>query len=67
MFKAYKNKAGYTAYTSRGRVGRGGKCVFSHFRSLLITDGQMDQWMDGRTEKASYRVASPQLKTRLES
>ena len=62
------NKAGYTANTSRGRVGRGGNECFPTFR--LKRDGRTDrptdrptnQPTDGRTDKASYRVASPRLK-----
>ena len=49
------NKAGYTA-TSCGRVGRGGNASFPTFQ--LERDGRTD----GRTDKASYRVACPQLK-----
>jgi len=49
-----KNKAGYTANTSCGRVGRGGNARFHTFRLVLT---------DGRTDKSSYRVACPQLKT----
>ena len=52
------NTAGYTANTSCGRVGRGGKARFHTFR-LVVTD----QWTDQRTDKASYRVACPHLKT----
>ena len=51
-----KNKARYTA-TSCGQVGRGRNARFHTFR--------LDHYgrTDGRTDKASYRVASPQLKT----
>ena len=55
-----RNKAGYTA-TSCGRVGRGGNAHFHTFR-LVLTDGPTDEPTDGRTDKASYRVACPQLK-----
>ena len=67
-----ENKAGYTANTSRGRVGRGGNACFPTFR--LERDGPTDQptnqptnqptdgRTDGRTDKASYRVACPRLK-----
>ena len=51
-----RNKAGYTANTSRGRVGRGGNACFHTFR--LERDGPTNQ----RTDKASYRVACPRLK-----
>ena len=54
------NKAGYTANTSRGRVGRGGNACFHTFR--LERDGPTDRPTDGRMDKASYRVACPQLK-----
>ena len=64
------NKAGYTANTSRGRVGRGGNAGFSTFR-LVLTNGPTDQWTNGptdrrtngRMDKASYRVAIPRLKS----
>ena len=42
-----KNKAGYTANTSRGRVGRGGNARFHTFH------GSMDQWTDQRTHGQS--------------
>ena len=48
------NKAGYTANTSHGRVGRGGNASFPTFR-LVLTNGP--------TDKASYRVACPRLKS----
>ena len=54
-----KNKAGYAAI-SCGRVGRGGNARFPTFR--LDGYGRTDQRTDGRTDKASYRVACPQLK-----
>ena len=41
------NKAGYTANTSRGRVGRGGNARFPTFRPVLTdrqTDGQTNGW-----------------------
>ena len=57
------NKAGYTA-TSCRRVGRGGNARFPTFQ--FERDGQTSKWTDGpmdrRTDKASYRVACPQLK-----
>merc|ERR1712074_228280 len=58
------NKAGYTANTSCGRVGRGGYTSFPTFQLVRYgrTDGRTDGQMDGRTDKASYRVACPQLK-----
>ena len=40
-----RNKAGYTANTSCGRVGRGGNASFSTFR--LNHYGQTDGWTDG--------------------
>ena len=54
------NKAGYTAI-SCGRVGRGGNARFPTFQ--LERDGPTDQQTNQRTDKASYRVACPQLKT----
>ena len=51
-----RNKAVYTANTSRGRVGRGGNARFPTFR--LDHHGPTHQ----RTDKASYRVATPRLK-----
>ena len=56
-----KNKAGYTANTSCGRVGRGGYAHFHTFR-LVFTDRPTNRRTNGRTDKASYRVACPQLK-----
>ena len=38
------------------------KMRVSALSSSITTDRQTDQWTDGRTDKASYRVASPQLK-----
>ena len=61
-----RNKAGYTANTSCGRVGRGGNARFHTFRLVYTdrrTDGPMDRRTNWRTDKASYRVACPQLKT----
>ena len=57
-----RNKAGYTA-TSCGRVGRSGNARFHTFR-LVLTDGPTDRPTDGWTDKASYRVTCPQLKTK---
>ena len=57
-------KAGYTANSSCGRVGRGGIARFHTFR-LVLMDGRMDGPTDGRTDKGSYRVACPQLKMNL--
>ena len=54
------NKAGYTA-TSCGWVGRGGYARFPTFR-LMLMDRRTDEPMDQRMDKASYRVACPQLK-----
>ena len=42
--------------------GQGRKCTFSHFSTRV--HGPTDRPTDGRTEKASYRVACPQLKIR---
>ena len=58
--RAKRNKAGYTAI-SCGRVGRGGNARFPTFR--LDGYGRTDGPTDRRTDKASYRVACPQLKT----
>ena len=50
-----ENKAGYTANTSRGRMGRGGNACFPTFR--LERDGPTDQPTnqptDGRTDGQS--------------
>ena len=40
--------------------GQGRKCAFSHFFDSWVTDGRTN----GRTDKASYRVACPQLKSK---
>ena len=53
-----KNKAGYTANTSRGRGGRGGNGGFPTFR--LDPHGPTNQLTDGRTKPLI--VASPRLK-----
>ena len=55
-----RNKAGYTANTSRGRVGRGRNACFPTFQ--LDHHGPTNQPTDQRTAKASYSVASPRLK-----
>ena len=44
-----KNKAGYTANTSCGRVGRGGNARFHTFR-LVFTDRPTNGRTDGRTD-----------------
>ena len=44
-----ENKAGYTANTSCGRVGRGGNARFHIFR-LVFTDGPTDRRTDRRTD-----------------
>ena len=51
------SKAGFTADTSRSRVGKGGKARFCTFEldHYQRTNGQ-------RTDKAAYKVASPRLK-----
>ena len=56
VYDLLDNKAGYTANTSRGRVGRGGNARFCTF--------ELDHYQrtDGRTDKASYRVASPRIR-----
>ena len=54
-----RNKARYTANTSRGRVGRGGNARFHMFK--LEHNGPME----GLTDKASYRVACPRLKRKF--
>ena len=65
---SHKNKAGYTAI-SCGRVGRGRNARFPTFQldHHGPTDRPTDRWTDGRTDgrmdKASYRVACPQLKS----
>ena len=46
---------------SCGRVGRGGNTRFPTFQ--LKRDGLTNQPTDERTDKASYRVACPQLKS----
>ena len=51
--KKTDNKAGYTADTSCGRVGRGGNVRFHTF--------QLD-YHDRRTDIATDRIACPQLK-----
>ena len=61
-YKSLWNKAGSTANTSRGRMGRGGNACFPTFR--LERDGPTDRPTDRPTDKASYRVACPQLKNR---
>jgi len=55
------NKAGYMANTSCRRLGRGGKARFHIFQ--LDHRGPTDGRTNGRTDKASYRVVCPQLKT----
>ena len=47
--KTKNNKAGYTANTSCGRVGRGGNARFHTFR-LVFTDRPTDGPTDGRTK-----------------
>ena len=49
------------ANTSGGRVGWGGNASF-HTYQLDHHDRWTDRQMDGRTDKASYKVACPQLK-----
>ena len=55
------NKAGYTANTSWGRVGRGGNARFYTFQ--LDHHGPTDQRTDGQMDKASYRVVCPEPKS----
>ena len=51
--KKKKNKAGYKANTSCGRVGRAEMRVFTLSNSIT-TDIWTNGWTDGRTDKASY-------------
>ena len=51
------NKAGYTAKTSRGRVGRG-----ENARVQLKRDEPTNLPTNWQMDKASYRVACPRLK-----
>ena len=51
-------------HTSCGQVGRGGNARFHSFR-LVLSNGPTNQRTDGWTDKASYRVACPQLKKRM--
>ena len=62
MYLLQVNKAEYMANTSCGRLGRGGNVRF-HTYQLVFTDRLTDQPTNGWTDKASYRVACPQLKT----
>ena len=62
MYLLQVNKAGYTAITSWGRLGRGGNARF-HTYQIVFMDRLPDQPTNGRTDKAAYRVACPQLKT----
>ena len=55
--KEKRNKAGYTANTSCARVGRGGNARFNTFQLV-----HHDRRTDWRMDKATYRVAYPQLK-----
>ena len=55
------NKAGYMANTNCGQVGRGGNARFHTFQ-LDHHDQRTNGRTDGRTDKAFYRVACPQLK-----
>ena len=59
-----RNKARYTAHTSCGRVGRSRNARFPTYQ-LVSTDGPTDGPKDGWTDKASYRVARPQLKRKF--
>ena len=54
-----RNKAGYTANTSCGRVGRGENASF-HTSRLVFNDGWTDGLTDGPTDKGFYRVVCPQ-------
>ena len=50
------NKAGYTANTSCGRVGRGGNAQFHTFRLVFMdrpTEGPTNGRTDGRTDGQS--------------
>ena len=57
-----RNKAGYTANTSCGRVGRGENASF-HTSRLVFNDGRTDGPTDGPTDKVFYRVVCPQLES----
>ena len=50
-FQKCINKAGYTANTSRGRVGRGGNACFPLFDSSMM-DQPTNRPTDERTDKA---------------
>ena len=60
------NKAGYTANTSRGRVAGAEMRVFA-LSNLIITYGPADGRTDGWMDKASHRVACPQLKSMIKA
>ena len=51
LSRLFGNKAGYTANTSCGRVGRGENVCF-HIFQLVLTDqqrdGSTDRWTDGQ-------------------
>ena len=56
-----KNKAGYTANTSRERVGRGGNAIFLTFRldhHDQRTNGRTDQRTDGQSLLQSRQFAN---------
>ena len=59
--KTYKNKAGYTANTSRGRVGMGGNACFPTFR--LERDGPTNQ----PTNRPTNRRTDGRTKPLIES
>ena len=56
-----RNKAGYTANTSCGRVGRGENASF-HTSRLVFSD-VIDGPTEGPTDKGFYRVVCPQLES----
>ena len=56
MIDEFTKKQGWIHGNLLRRGGQGRKCAFSHFSTRSLRTG-------GRTDKASYRVACPQLKT----
>ena len=56
-----ENKAGYTANTSRGRVGRG-VFALSQLDHHGPTNQPTDGWTDGRTDKVECTVKKLAIK-----